>query len=353
MNLGAVTVLTLTLIAANALGAVDYLRDVKPIFAEHCYRCHGASQHKGGLRLDTTAAALKGGEHGPALAPGKAASSLLVQVIRGSHDKISQMPYKKPPLKESQIAAIEQWIASGAKAPLDEAPESAKHWSFIAPKRPAPPAMSDPGWTRNQIDNFILARLEKDKIRPSSEADPVTLVRRVYLDLTGLPPTPAEVDAFLNDNEPGAYERLVDQLLSSPHFGERSGRQWLDVARYADSNGYSIDAPRSIWKYRDWVIAALNRDLPFDQFTIEQLAGDLLPNPTIEQKIATGFNRHTQINQEGGIDPEQFRVESVIDRVNTTATAFLGLTVGCAQCHDHKFDPITQREYVRLLQQHR
>jgi hypothetical protein len=204
-------------------------------------------------------------------------------------------------------------------------------------------------WVRNPIDAFILARLEKDGLAPSPEADRATLLRRLSFDLTGLPPTPEAVDAFLKDARPDAYTRQVDRLLASPHYGERWGRHWLDLARYADSNGYSIDAPRSIWPYRDWVINALNRDLPFDQFTTEQLAGDLLPNATVEQKVATGFHRNTQINEEGGIDREQFRVESVVDRVNTTGSVWLGLTVGCCQCHDHKFDPMSQREYYQLF----
>ncbi len=233
------------------------------------------------------------------------------------------------------------------------APESAKHWSFIPPERVGPPKVRQSEWVRNPIDNFILARLEQEKIKPSPEADRITLIRRLSLDLLGLPPTIPEVEAFVNDRRPDAYQRLVERLLASPHFGERWGRHWLDVARYADSNGYSIDAPRSIWKYRDWVIDALNRDQPFDQFVICQLAGDLLPRDpnsrNLDPIIATGFHRNTQINQEGGIDPEQFRVESVIDRVNTTGTAFLGLTIGCCQCHDHKFDPFTQKEYYRLL----
>lgn len=223
------------------------------------------------------------------------------------------------------------------------------HWSFVGPARVELPAVKRSGWVRTPIDRFILARLEKEGFEPSHEADRVTLIRRLSLDLTGLLPSVEEVDRFVGDARPDAYERLVERLLASPHYGERWGRHWLDVARYADSNGYSIDAPRSIWKYRDWVIAALNRDVPFDQFVIEQLAGDLLPNATLDQKVATGFHRNTQINQEGGIDPEQFRVESVMDRVNTTSTAFLGLTIACAQCHDHKFDPITQREYYQLF----
>ena len=250
-------------------------------------------------------------------------------------------------LKTLLLICLAGSVATGA--PVDYVKEVNKHWAFVAPVRAPLPEVKQKDWPRNAIDRFILARLEQEKIKPSPEADRVTLIRRVSLDLTGLPPAPAELDAFLGDVRPEAYERLVDGLLASPHYGERWGRHWLDVARYADSNGYSIDAPRNIWKYRDWVIDALNRDRPYDQFVIEQLAGDLLPNATQEQKIATGFHRNTQINQEGGIDPEQFRIESVLDRVNTTATAFLGLTVGCAQCHDHKFDPISQREYYQLF----
>jgi hypothetical protein len=325
----------------------DYVREIKPILVEHCYRCHGASQQKGGLRLDTAALAKKGGDTGAGFKVGSANDSLIVQAIKGTHSDIPRMPYKKPALSGEQIAMIERWIASGAHAPDNEAPESARHWAFVPPVRQTPPAQPS-RWPRNSIDNFILERLTQQKITPAPEASRPTLIRRLYLDMIGLPPTVAELEAFLRDRRPDAYERLVERLLDSPHYGERWGRTWLDVARYADSNGYSIDAPRSIWKYRDWVIAALNRDLPYDRFVVEQLAGDLLPNPTIDQRIATGFHRNTQINQEGGIDPEQFRVESVLDRVNTTGTAFLGLTIGCAQCHDHKFDPITQREYYQL-----
>ncbi len=349
--------------AARSASALDYVRDVKPLLAEHCYKCHGGQQKKSELRLDTAALALKGGENGPALKPGKSADSLIIQTTRGTHDSIAKMPYKKPALTEAQIALIAQWIDDGAKAPADEKPESAKHWAFNPPQRPAVPEVSESVIggrktdslitvsliTRNPIDAFIRARLAKEKITPSSEADRVTLIRRLKLDLLGLPPTPEEIDAFLADSRTDACERVVERLLASPHYGEKWGRWWLDAARYSDSNGYSIDAPRQIWKYRDWVVAAMNRDMPFDQFALEQLAGDLLPNPTLEQKIATGFNRNTQINQEGGIDPEQFRIESVMDRVNTFGTVFLGLTVGCAQCHDHKFDPIKQSEYYQLF----
>ena len=334
---------------AFAAAPIDYPTQIKPLLAAHCYKCHGASQQKAGLRLDTAALALTGGRTGPVIKPGDSAASLLVQAITGTHAELPRMPYKNPALNESQITLLKNWIDQGAKAPAAEAPETSKHWAFNAPQRPALPAVQNAAWPRNALDHFILARLEKEKIPPSPEADRVTLIRRLNLDLIGLPPSPAEVDAFLADRAPDAHARLVERLLESPHYGERWGRWWLDVARYADSNGYSIDAPRSIWKYRDWVIAALNADQPFDQFTVEQLAGDMLPNATLEQKIATGFHRNTQINQEGGIDKEQFRIESIIDRVNTTGTAFLGLTVGCAQCHDHKFDPLSQKEFYRLF----
>lgn len=337
------------LLAVPAAASVDYVREVKPILKEHCYRCHGAVQQKSALRIDTAALGLKGGDTGPAFKPGKGSESLMIQLLRDTHPEITRMPYKKPPLNESQIALIERWINEGAIAPADEAPEAGKHWSLVPPVRPDLPSVRTAGGDRNPVDRFILARLEKEGIKPAPEADRLTLLRRVSLDLTGLPPTPAEQDQFLGDMASNAYERLVDRLLESPHYAERWARRWLDQARYADSNGYSIDAPRSIWKYRDWVINAFQQDLPFDQFIVEQIAGDLLPNATLAQKIATGFNRNTQINQEGGIDPEQFRIESVLDRVNTTGTAFLGLTVGCAQCHDHKFDPITQKDYYQMF----
>ena len=336
--------------------AVDYTREIKPLLREHCYKCHGAQQQKSDLRLDTAAFALRGGENGPAFKPRMSAESLIIRTVRGTHDSIAQMPYKKPPLTTSQIDLLAKWIDEGAQAPSNEQPESARHWAFVPPQRPGIPDIQNrKSKIQNPIDAFILARLEQEKFSPSSEADRATLIRRVSLDLVGLPPEPHQVDAFVNDKSPDAYEKLVERLLDSPHYGERWGRWWLDAARYADSNGYSIDAPRQIWKYRDWVVAALNRDMPFDQFALWQLAGDLLDTnslpprtPSVEPLVATGFNRNTQINQEGGIDPEQFRVESVMDRVNTFGTVFLGLTIGCAQCHDHKFDPITQREYYQL-----
>ncbi|WP_414661796.1 PSD1 and planctomycete cytochrome C domain-containing protein [Horticoccus sp. 23ND18S-11] len=341
-------------VLATALPAatppVDYVRDVKPVLKQHCYRCHGPSQQKGGMRADTLAFLREGGDTGTSIKAGDSAGSVLLQAILGTHDDISQMPYKKPPLADREIAAIRAWIDAGATGPASEEPAVEDvHWAFAAPVRTSPPAVKRAGWNDNSIDRFVLARLDKENVAPAPEADRVSLLRRVSLDLTGLPPTPAEVAAFAADRSPDAYARVVERLLASPHYGERWARPWLDVARYADSNGYSIDAPRQIWKYRDWVVNALNRDLPYDRFVIEQLAGDLLPNPSVEQKVATGFNRNTQINQEGGIDPEQFRIESVMDRVNTFGTAFLGLTVSCAQCHDHKFDPILQKEYYQLF----
>jgi Protein of unknown function (DUF1553)/Protein of unknown function (DUF1549)/Planctomycete cytochrome C len=336
--------------AAGTLArAVDYSRDVKPILAQACYDCHGPDQQKSGLRLDTAAWAQHGGKRGPAIQPGNPEESLILQAVQGTHSELPRMPFKREPLSAPQIETLRVWIEEGAPAPADEKAPIVTHWSFLPPQRPPLPEVKQKAWPKTAIDFFILARLEREDIRPSPPADRVTLIRRLSLDLTGLPPAPSAVDALVRDSRPDAYERLVDRLLESPHYGERWGRHWLDVARYADSNGYSIDAPRSIWRYRDWVIQALNEDLPFDQFVIDQLAGDLLPEATLDQRIATGFHRNTQINQEGGIDPEQFRVESVLDRVNTTGTAFLGLTIGCAQCHDHKFDPISQTEYYQLF----
>jgi hypothetical protein len=339
----------------RAADPVDYVRDVKPLLTKHCIACHGPDKQRSGLRLDTVASALKGGNSGPAVIPHKSGESRLIIAVSGGTDDIAAMPPKeKPPLSKEAIDVLRGWVDAGAPAPANEAAAKSatlvsQHWSFQPIRRPTEPGVKNREWVRNPIDRFILGRLEKEKIAPSPEADRATLLRRVSLDLTGLPPTPQEVEDFLNDKRPDAYERVVDRMLASPHYGERWGRHWLDLARYADSNGYSIDAPRSIWKYRDWVINALNNDLPFDQFAIEQLAGDLLPHATNEQLIATGFHRNTQINQEGGIDLEQFRVESIVDRVNTTGSVFLGLTIGCCQCHDHKFDPLSQREYYQMF----
>lgn len=338
----------------GAAEPIDYARDVKPIFATFCVSCHGPTKQKGELRLDFFANIKKGGNSGPVIVARKSAESMLFHALVGDRPDIAKMPPTKDGPSAEQIATIKRWIDEGAKGPdkevaAAEGPARSSHWSFQPVRRPTLPTVNAPDWPRNGIDYFVLNRLEKEKIAPSPEADKFTLIRRLTLDLTGLLPTPAEVDAFQKDTAPGAYERLVNRLLDSPHYGEHQARQWLDMARYADSNGFTIDAPRSIWKYRDWVINAFNNDLPFDQFTIQQLAGDLLPKPTTDQLVATGFHRNTMINQEGGIDLEQFRVESVVDRVNTTGAVWLGLTIGCCQCHDHKFDPLKQREYYQFF----
>jgi mono/diheme cytochrome c family protein len=333
------------------LEKVDYLRSVKPVLTRHCVLCHGAEKTRGGLRLDTARAARKGGKGGPAIVEGRSDESLLIAAVLGDGPG-ERMPLNRPPLSQAEIDLLRAWIDQGAPYPRDELPVAAvppTHWAFVPPGRPAIPTPRGLCWTENPIDCFLLARLEREGIRPSDQADRPTLLRRVSLDLIGLPPAPDELAAFLADPRPDAYDRVVDRLLASPHFGERWGRLWLDQARYADSNGFNIDAPRSIWKYRDWVIDAINRDVPFDAFTIDQIAGDLRPDASFSHRIATGFHRNTQINQEGGIDVEQFRIESIVDRVNTTGTVFLGLTVGCAQCHDHKYDPVSQREYYRLF----
>jgi hypothetical protein len=336
-----------------ATRSVDFARDVRPILAASCFSCHGPQKQRGGLRLDDGAAALKGGDGGPVLKPGDAAGSRLLLAVAGLDPDLKMPPENKTPLNVEQIGVLRAWIEQGAKwtgpAGAVVAAKST-HWAFQPIRRPPLPRVVNKGWVKNEIDAFVLARLEKEKFAPAPEADRATLLRRLCLDLLGLPPAPEELDAFLTDTRPDAYERLVDRLLASPHYGERWGRHWLDLARYADSDGYEKDNPRPhAWRYRDWVISALNRDLPFDQFTIEQLAGDLLPGATVEQMTATGFHRQTLTNTEGGADQEQFRVEACVDRVNTTAKVFLGITLNCCQCHDHKYDPFAQREYYQFL----
>jgi mono/diheme cytochrome c family protein len=332
---------------------VDFGKDIQPLLGAHCYSCHGPSEQKGGLRWDERASAFKRGEHGPIIVPGKSSESRVLKLVSGLEPKLVMPPKGKGErLSAAQIGLLRAWIEQGAVWPdsLALAPDPRRnHWAFKPPVRPALPATKNRTWARNPIDAFVLARLEKERLEPAPEADRATLLRRLSLDLIGLPPTLEELNAFLADRAPGAYERQVERLLASPHYGEQWGRHWLDVARYADTNGYEKDRPRSIWPYRDWVIAALNRDLPFDQFTLEQLAGDLLPNATVEQRVATGFLRNSMLNQEGGIEPEQFRVEAIIDRIDTLGKAFLGLTLNCCQCHDHKFDPFTQKEYYQLF----
>jgi len=349
----------LSAVAPGLLAAakpIDYGRDIQPILSKHCTSCHGAKKQRSSLRLDSVRAARRGGNSGPALEPGKSGSSRLIIAVSGGNDDVHAMPPKGPRLSMREITLLRAWIDGGAAIPAQEtasgaasAPRATTHWAFQPIRRPTEPNVKNASWCRNAIDRFILSRLEKHGIAPAPEADRVTLLRRLALDLTGLPPSPKEIDDFLSDKSAAAYERVVDRLLASPHYGERWGRHWLDLARYADSNGYSIDSPRSIWKYRDWILDAFNNDKPFDRFVIEQLAGDLLPGATLDQRIATGFHRNTQKNEEGGIDQEQFRVEAIIDRTNTTGTVFLGLTVGCCQCHNHKFDPLTQRDYYQLF----
>ena len=323
---------------------VDFNRDVRPILSNNCFFCHGPDkrERKAGLRLDTFDGATTDLGGHAAIVPGDPSKSRLLEMIHpDAEDDIMPPPEsKKPPLTAADADLLRRWITEGGKY--------AGHWAF-EPLSKVPPPQVDRVWPRNGIDQFILARFNRENIQPSPVADKETLLRRVSLDLVGLPPTPEQRRDFLADMRPDAWERLVDSLLESRHYGERWGRHWLDQARYADSHGYSIDGDRDMWPYRDWVIKALNDDMPFDQFTIEQLAGDLLPDATKMQRVASAFHRNTLINQEGGSDPEQFRVEAVMDRVNTTGAVWLGLTVGCAQCHSHKFDPISQREYYQLF----
>lgn len=336
---------------AAAEAVVDFQRDIHPILAARCHECHGPAKQKSGLRLDARPPALQGGESGhPALVPGRSADSALLQRVTSTNpDEV--MPPQGERLTAGQIGLLRKWIDEGAVWPEDPARPAdwRAHWAFRAPSQPAVPATRDRRWARNPIDRFILARLEKEKLRPSPEADRITLIRRLSLDLIGLPPTPEEVDAFVRDRAADAYERLVDRLLASPHYGERWGRHWLDAARYADSDGFEKDKPRFIWNYRDYVIGALNRDVPYDQFVVEQVAGDLLPNPTQDQVVATGFLRNAMLNEEGGVDPEQFRMDAMFDRMDAIGKTVLGLTIQCAQCHNHKFDPMTQEEYYRLF----
>jgi mono/diheme cytochrome c family protein len=324
----------------TAQTTVDFVRDIQPIFQANCVQCHGATKASGFLRLDAKQIALK------VITPGNARESRLLQRILGEGGQ-PRMPMGGEPLPAAQIELLRKWIDEGAQWPDAASVKIDQHWAFVKPERPAVPKTKFK--TANPIDNFVFAMLEKQGLQPSPEADKTTLLRRVSLDLIGLPPTPKEIEEFLADKSPNAYEKVVERLLASPHYGERWGRWWLDAARYADTNGYEKDRARSIWPYRDWVIKAFNQNMPFDQFTIEQLAGDLLPHPTLDQKVATGFLRNSMQNEEGGVDPEQFRVEGLIDRIDATGKTFLGLTINCAQCHAHKFDPIPQRDYYQFL----
>ena len=329
---------------AGARETVEFNRDIRPVLSDRCYTCHGPDQarRRTKLRFDVEADAKQdlGGRF--AIVPGDAAKSEIIRRITAA-DPARRMPPVSSgrTLTTGEIDLIQRWIEQGAKWE--------KHWSFIPPRRAPLPEISNRAWPRNEIDFFVLKRLEQEGLGPAPEADRATLIRRVSLDLTGLPPTPAEVDAFVNDKSRDAYEKVVDRLLASKRYGERMAAQWLDAARYADTNGYQTDAERYMWRWRDWVIDAFNRNLSFDQFALQQIAGDMLPRPTLDQKIATGFNRNHRGNGEGGIIPEEYAVEYVVDRVETTSTVFMGLTVGCARCHDHKYDPFTQKEFYQLF----
>jgi hypothetical protein len=325
-------------------GPIDFARQIRPILSENCFRCHGpdAEERKARLRLDTREGALgrlRKGRH--ALVPGKPAEIELIARITAV-DSAQRMPPAKTNkhLTAEQIDLLRRWVEQGAKW--------SEHWAFVVPRRPDLPAVQDRAWPKNPLDGFLLSRLEKEGLKPSAQADRERLIRRVTLDLTGLPPTPAEVDAFLADGSPMAYEKVVDRLLRSPHYGERLAVDWRDAARFADTHGYHIDSGRDMTRWRDWVIEAFNTNMPFDQFTIEQQAGDLLTGASLSQKIASGFNRNHMINFEGGAIPEEYHTAYLVDRVNTTATVWLGLTVACAQCHDHKYDPISQKDFYRL-----
>jgi hypothetical protein len=323
------------LIARGAL-AVDFDRDIRPILSDNCFTCHGPDekQRMADLRFDA-----KDGGAFRVVTPGDSIHSVLYARV-STDQKSKRMPPVGNGLTEKQIALIKEWIDTGAKWET--------HWSFVPPKRVPPPTVVTKTWVKNPIDQFILARLEQEHLTPSAEADKTTLLRRVTFDLTGLPPTLAEVDSFLADKSPNAYEKRVDTLLARPQYGERMAMQWLDLARYSDTHGYHIDSHREMWHWRDWLIQAFNRNEPYDQFTVDQLAGDLIPNATVDQKVATGFNRNHMINFEGGAIPEEYQNEYVVDRLEATSNVFMGLTMGCARCHDHKYDPISQKDFYRF-----
>ncbi|MEO8128179.1 MAG: DUF1549 domain-containing protein, partial [Bryobacteraceae bacterium] len=323
---------------------LEFNRDIRPILSDKCNRCHGpdATAKKIPLRLDREAIAKSdlGGRH--AIVEGDPAASEIIRRITADKKSIKMPPvYSGLSLTDHEIETLRTWIAQGAKWQ--------QHWSFLPPVKPAIPQVKNAAWVRSPIDAFVAERLEREEMTPSPEASKETLLRRVSLDLTGVPATIAEMDAFLADKSPRAYEKAVDRLLASPRYGERMAERWLDAARYADTNGYQFDGERVMWRWRDWVIDAFNRNQPFDQFTLEQIAGDLLPNATTAQKIATGFNRNHRANTEDGIIPEEYAVEYVVDRVETTSTVFMGVTLGCARCHNHKYDPFTQKEFYQIF----
>ena len=331
---------------APAAEPIEFNRDIRPILSDKCFTCHGpdAANRKTKVRFDIESGALielREGKH--AIVAGDPDKSEIYRRVSSS-DKAYRMPpayMGRDKLSDHEIQLIQDWISQGAKwSPF---------WSLAAPKRPPLPTVQARQWTRNPVDYFILSKLEREGLHPSPEADKRTLIRRVSLDLTGLPPTPQQVDGFLADNSPTAYEKVVDRLLDSPEYAEHMAYRWMEAARYGDTNGYQTDGPREMWRWRDWVIDAFRHNMPYDEFTVDQLAGDLLPNPTLDQRIATGFNRNHRTSGEGGIIPEEYRVEYVADRAQTTANVWMGLTMGCARCHDHKYDPIFQKDFYRLF----
>ena len=327
-----------------------FTHDVQPILASACYSCHSGTEARAQLNLSIKAMALKGSVNGPVIVPGDSKDSRLIHRLKGM-DGQARMPLNGKPLTEEQIGAIARWIDDGARWPESAAVVKAapRHWAYVKPVRSELPQVRDMAWVSNPIDRFVLARLEKEGLKPSPQAPKATLIRRLSLDLTGLPPAPAEVEAFVSDQRPDAYERLVDRLLASPSYGERWATPWLDAARYGDSEGWTTDRPRVAWPYRDWVVKALNSNMPFDQFAIQQVAGDLLPNPSKDQKIATGFVRSSMLLTEAGTDPEENNWQMEIDRASTIGTVFLGSTLGCAECHNHKYDPFTQKQFYQMV----
>ena len=338
------------LLAGAVHSEVDFVAEVQPILREHCFECHGPEDPEAGLRLDAREGVFTGGDSGPAVEPGDATASLLYQLVT-SDDEDERMPQDEDPLDAAQLAVLRRWIEAGAPWPDGvgariEPRES--HWAYQKPQRPELPAVERTAWASNDVDRFVLARIEEAGLSPSPPAEPARLLRRVHLDLIGLPPEPEELDAFLADPSPEAYAEIVERLLASPHYGERWAVPWLDAARYADSHGYQLDNVRPSWPYRDWVIRALNEDMPFDRFTILQIAGDLVPDASPDDRVATGFHRSAPANLEAGAHPEETQVGQVFDRVNVTASVWLGTTLECAQCHNHKYDPFTQREYYEL-----